>query len=153
MEGKETTHFAEMPLIEGKPALQWIGNALDKLRLTIVLRRNFCDPTLELDVLRGMLCAHAAMPLVFGDGLYRGRYVLIGITTRTTQTGPDGTAVGLDLEATLKEHVEPMKPGEIPNLPAVAGKARPEAQKAAATTVKIETNPDGFPVNKIVRTP
>ncbi|WP_312734458.1 phage tail protein, partial [Escherichia coli] len=72
--------YATHARIEGKPGVQFIGDKLDMLALEFSLHSQFCQPTTELNRLREAMLAHKAMALVFGNGDYRGWFVITELT-------------------------------------------------------------------------
>lgn len=156
LSGQEGVDYAEHALIEGKPRLQWIGDKLDTLTLSITLRVDFCDPAAELDRLRKLMKARKSLPLVFGDGLYRGRFVIVDLRTKTERTTGAGTVLAVDAEVGLREHVAPPEPATFASPAATAkGPAAKTTTKPVAKPITTETvtNPDGFSARKIVRAP
>ncbi len=99
--------YAEHALLQGKPRLQWTGDTLDEYTWTLVFHSGFCTPELELAKLRAAIGAHEALPLVFANGDYRGRFVPISAEMKTRQTARDGTALWIEGSMTLREFVEP----------------------------------------------
>ncbi len=83
--------YATHARIEGKPGVQFIGDKLDMLALEFSLHSQFCQPTTELNRLREAMLAHKAMALVFGNGDYRGWFVITELTaTHRRHTGSLG---------------------------------------------------------------
>ena len=44
--------YAEHPLIEGKPRLQFVGDKLDEIRIQLAFHLHYCDPEAELAKLK-----------------------------------------------------------------------------------------------------
>ncbi len=155
LSGQEGVDYAEHGLIEGKPRLQWIGDKLDVLTLTVTLRIDFCDPAAELDRLRQVMKSRQAQPLVFGNGVFRGRFVVTDLRTRTERTTATGALLAIDADITLREHVAPPEPATFASPAATKGPAAKTTSKpvAKAITTETVTNPDGFSARKIVRAP
>lgn len=80
--------YATHARIEGKPGVQFIGDKLDMLALEFSLHSQFCQPTTELNRLREAMLAHKAMALVFGNGDYRGWFVITELTATHQHTDP-----------------------------------------------------------------
>lgn len=97
--------FAEHALITGKPRLQFIGDKLDEITITLAFHQYFCDPERELVRLKKAIVAHQAMALVLGNGDYKGCFVLTDVTATSKQTDPSGTLVELGASITLREYV------------------------------------------------
>lgn len=130
--------FAEHPLIEGKPRLQFIGDKLDEIRIQLAFHLHYCDPEAELAKLKAALAAHQAMALVLGNGDYKGWFVLTDVQATSKHTDKAGTLIALEASITLREFVgdkkNPLPPPAVqPALPPVGAKALPASQTAGVT--------------------
>ncbi|MCM2494540.1 phage tail protein [Burkholderia glumae] len=119
------TDYAEHALLEGKPRLQRIADKLDEIRIELSFHYRFCDPEAELGKLRAALSAKRAMALVFGNGDYKGWFVLTEVQASSKQTDTSGTVLALEASITLREFVgdkkNPLKrPAVQPKLPPAA---------------------------------
>ncbi|MFP1902988.1 phage tail protein [Lonsdalea quercina] len=103
--------YAEHARIEGKPGLQFIGEKLDEISISLVFNQMFCTPDVELARLRNLLRSHQAQALVFGNGDYRGWFVLTQVRATSEQTDKSGNVLALTAEVTLREYVgDPKNP-------------------------------------------
>src|ERR1700730_412153 len=75
-ESRRGYDFAEHRVIERKPRLQWLGHELAPLTFELRLHSSFTDPAAKLALLRSTAAAHLALPLVFGNGGFRGFFVI-----------------------------------------------------------------------------
>lgn len=129
MDAQFGADYAEHPLIEGKPRLQWVGDKLDEFRIDLSFHASYCDPEKELMRLRQALQAHLAMAFVLGNGDYKGWFVLTDVQAMSRQTDQLGTLTCLEATITLREYVgdknNPLPP------PAVRPKLAPAAAKAS----------------------
>jgi len=125
LEGSQAYDFAEHKVIEGKPRLQYVGDGLEEVRIELLFHREFCFPEGEMQRLREAAATHRAHPFLFGNGLYKGRFVITELTTGTIQTTGDGSIIAMGARLVLKEWVE-TEPLEI----------RQQEQKATAPAVK-----------------
>lgn len=148
----EAISLAEQKLIEGKPALQYVGAELDVLRVELRWHVAFCSPEEELRKLRALMTSRKAYPLVMGNGAWRGRYVVRTIEGRTERTTPLGEIDQITVTAEFVEHVEPPKPVVVQNPPGRAGSRSPAARAPKIDVVK-STNGDEFSVPQITRRP
>jgi len=100
LESVRNYHYAEHRVIEERPRLQWLSSGLETIRLELTLHSSFTNPALELLALRSAADAHQALPLVFGNGEYRGYFVIESIAVRSVQLSGTGdpVAVGVGLE-------------------------------------------------------
>jgi phage protein U len=97
--------FAEHPTIEGKPKLQYTGDALDELSIRMRFHAGFCDPAAQLLALKDAADLHQALPLIMGNGEYRGDYVIEGIDEEIEAAFDDGTVMEVGVSVRLKEWV------------------------------------------------
>lgn len=109
-ERRMSADFVEHKLIEGKPRLQWVGDALDELTWRLMLHVAYCDPEAELQKLQQLLASHAAAPLLKANGDYQGTFVVTSCTLTTRWTFDDGTLICLEATVDLKEYVVPPAP-------------------------------------------
>ncbi|TAD90965.1 MAG: phage tail protein [Alphaproteobacteria bacterium] len=142
LQATEAEQVAEHALAGGAPLLQSIGPSLDSLSVEITLDRAWCDPSAELDRLRRQLRSRAAQPLVYGNGLYRGRFVLLEIQSDTVLTTQTGSVERMDLSLKLRQSVEPPGIARVRPVARPLAGAAPPAQSRPRPTV--ETNSDGF---------
>ena len=132
--------YAEHPLIEGKPRLQFVGDKLDEIRIQLAFHLHYCDPEAELAKLKDALAAHQAMALVLGNGDYKGWFVLTDVQATSKHTDKAGTLIALEASITLREFVgdkkNPLPPPAVqPKLPPAAAKALPASQTAGVATL------------------
>ncbi|RYC42866.1 phage tail protein [Pectobacterium zantedeschiae] len=109
--------YAEHSRIEGKPGLQFVGEQLDEFRISLVFHSLYCIPDNELSRLRRAMRAHQALALVFGNGDYRGWFVITAVTASSQQTDSSGNVMAMTAEVTLREYIgdpkSPLKPPAI----------------------------------------
>lgn len=103
-------HYAEHEVIEGRPQLQWISDGLETLRLQLLLHRSIGDPVLSLALLQEAGSTHAGMPLVFGNGDFRGYFVVAEIETISRQLNGAGDPVAIEARVVLREYVSDADP-------------------------------------------
>lgn len=96
-------NFAEHRVVESKPRLQWVGNDLEHLKFELRLHSSFTDPAAKLALLRATAAAHLALPLVFGNGGFRGFFVIESISMRSQQLSAHGTPIAITAALALKE--------------------------------------------------
>jgi phage protein U len=100
------TNFAELPLIEGKPKLQRIGTKLENISINMLLSIDFCVPQDEIDSLDASREAGEILPLISGNGLYVGNFVIKTIRKNELHTTPEGDIMQVDLQVDLVEHYD-----------------------------------------------
>ncbi|MEC5344683.1 phage tail protein [Brenneria populi] len=106
--------YAEHSRIEGKPGLQFIGEQLDEFRISLVFHSMYCTPDSELARLRRAMQAHQALALVFGNGDYRGWFVVTAVTASSQQTDASGNVMAMTAEVTLREYTGDPKSSLVP---------------------------------------
>lgn len=99
--------YSEHARVEGKPRLQWTGDELETVDLEFHLFRHarIGDPDAQIQALADAMAKHEALPLVYGDGRYPGRFVITAVTVTTKETAPDGATVEATVKVSLKEWV------------------------------------------------
>jgi phage protein U len=109
--------YAEHARIEGKPGLQFVGDKLDEIQISLVFHQHYCVPDVELASLRTAMKAHQALALVFGNGDYRGWFVITDVTATSEQTDSTGNVLAVNATASLREYIgdpkNPLKPPAI----------------------------------------
>ena len=129
-DGLETrfgAEYAEHALIARKPRLQFVGDKLDEVKIDLVFHASYCDPEAELVRLRNALASHEALSLVLGNGDYKGRFVITGLTGTARHTDTAGTLLAVEASVDLREFTgDPAQPsapavrpaGSTPQVPA-----------------------------------
>jgi len=134
MDSSLAWNYAEHAVIEGKPLLQYTGSGLDATNIQVRFHVDYCKPGEELKRLKAEAEKHQALPLLFANGTYKGRYVIEKIDVTTETTADDGSLISADVKISLKEFADPSpletKKKQKPK-PAVKkpGKPRPKAKK------------------------
>jgi phage protein U len=95
--------YAEHATIEGKPKLQYIGEALETINIKLNFHASFCDPAAEVKRLKDAAAKYEPLHFVFGNGTYKGNYVIEEINDNVQQTFNEGTLIAIDIEVKLKE--------------------------------------------------
>lgn len=98
--------YSEHATIEGKPKLQYIGEALEIINLKLNFHTDFCNPDVELRKLKEAASKYEPLPFVFGNGMYKGNYVIEEINDNVMQTFNEGTFMAIEVEVKLKEWVK-----------------------------------------------
>ena len=119
--------YAEHARIEGKPGLQFVGDKLDEIQISLVFHQHYCVPDVELARLRTAMKSHQA--LVFGNGDYRGWFVITDVTATSEQTDSTGNVLAVNATASLREYIgdpkNPLQPPairtQVPGVGAVSG--------------------------------
>jgi phage protein U len=102
-ESARTYDFAEQKVIESKPQLQWVGDDLERLKFELMWHASFTNPAAQLALLRSTAAEHLAQPLVFGDGGFRGFFVIESINVKSQQLSAGGAPISIRVALALKE--------------------------------------------------
>jgi phage protein U len=95
--------FAEQKVVESKPQLQWVGDDLERLKFELLWHASFTNPALQLARLRATAAEHLALPLVFGDGGFRGFFIIESINVKSQQLSAGGAPIAIRVGLALKE--------------------------------------------------
>jgi phage protein U len=104
-DSKTAYEFDEQRVIESKPRLQWVGDELDRLNFELMWHASFTNPAVQLALLRATAAQHLALPLVFGDGGFRGFFVVESIAVRSQQLSAGGAPIAIRVALALKEWI------------------------------------------------
>jgi phage protein U len=95
--------YAEHRLVQARPVLQWLADDLMTIQLEMLLHRSFTEPAASLLVLQQAASTHAALPLIFGNGEFRGYFVITGIDTKSRQMSGSGDLFAITVRINLRE--------------------------------------------------
>jgi phage protein U len=97
--------YAEHKLVEAAPRLQWLANELQKISLELGFHVAFTIPIVQMELLRAAAEDHQARPLVFGNGIHRGYFVIEGLEETHRQLAEDGSYIAISARVELREWV------------------------------------------------
>ncbi|MGH7814671.1 MAG: phage tail protein [Candidatus Binataceae bacterium] len=100
---RQNYDYAEQRVVEDKPRLQWIADALERLEVEMLLHASLSDPAAQLALLRASASAHRPLPLIFGNGVFRGFFVIESIEVRSRQLSAAGAPIVITAAVGLKE--------------------------------------------------
>jgi len=114
--------FAEHRVIQDRPRLQWLADNLVTIRLEMLLHRSFTEPAASLLALVQTASTHAALPLIFGNGDFRGYFVITRIDTLSRQLSGSGDIFAITVRLSLCESPVEFDPAAppIPPFPPIA---------------------------------
>ncbi|APC14524.1 hypothetical protein BLL42_01780 [Pseudomonas frederiksbergensis] len=104
MEQTGSADWAEHARIQGKPLLEWIGEGLDEINLTIELHPLLGDPAARLRSLRQAKSQHEPLAFVMGSGEYLGPYVITHISNAIRRATAVGQVVASTVQVSLREY-------------------------------------------------
>lgn len=131
--------YPEHKVIGAKPRIQFVAPGLETVVLAMKFHTQFTNPATAIAQLRAAADPHQALSLVFGNGTYRGRFVIEKIAETIVQQADDGSLIAIEAKAELKEWAPgaemdpdaPPKPDFVPLGISYSGKP---AISALATT-------------------
>jgi phage protein U len=98
-------HYAEHKVVEARPRLQWLAIELQKISLELSFHVAFTSPALQMAALRAAAEDHQARALVFGNGVFRGYFVIETLEEQHQQLADDGSYVAISARLELREWV------------------------------------------------
>lgn len=96
--------YAEHRVVQDRPRLQWLSDALETITLELMLHAAFTNPKTQLDALNAAAQDHLARALVFGNGVHRGYFVLTAISETRRHDADDGSLIWTTAGIELKEY-------------------------------------------------
>lgn len=108
--------YAEHRVVQARPQLQWLADDLVKIQLEMLLHQSFTDPAASLFTLTQAASMHAALPLIFGNGDFRGYFVVTEITTQSRQLSGSGDIYAIIVRLSLRESPVSFDPA-VPPVP------------------------------------
>lgn len=131
--------YAEQRVVQDRPRLQWMADELETLRLEMLLHRSFTDPAATLLVLQRTAETHAALPLVFGNGDFRGYFVITQIDTLSRLVGAFGDPLAITVRLVLREWPPEFDPAAppIPSFAPIAIVAAGSSGSAASVAASL----------------
>lgn len=150
LESTSRVNYAEHEVIEGKPRLQYIGEALDEITIKISLHTGFCKPEEELKKIKEAMKKYEPLDFIFASGAYKGKYVIEEITSTVIQTFEDGTVQAIEATLKLKEWVQD-RPLEYKKEAKKKAQQKKKTVKKTEFTTVTEKNKEGIEFKKIVR--
>ncbi len=115
MSDKMSVKYGRIELVNGKDVLQYSGEDLDEISLSIQYAIEFCDPATEIEALKQSMRDAEVLPFLFGDGTIVGKYVITSLDLTYQKTSPIGVLESATVAVTLLEYAygEPVKPKGI----------------------------------------
>ncbi len=101
----EEVNYAEFELFSRKPALQKTGVSLLEVSTSITLNVDFCKINDKLKPLQDYKNSGEVVPLLMGNGLLIGNFVITSTAFTVDSAFPDGTFQQITIDLSLKEHI------------------------------------------------
>lgn len=122
--------WAQHPVTRGKPALQHIGDELDRQDFDFFFSEEFCAPAAELAKLEAAYTLKTPLPLIAGNGVYSGlHYVVDALDYRIVKTTRSGAPVRIEATISLLEN--PMLGGLFSLITSIARGRAPASSSGA----------------------
>ena len=102
-DASRTWEYAEHRVLEDQPRLQWTANGLETIELDFHFHSSFTDPSTQAAALVIAAGDHNARPLVFGNGVHRGYFIVTSIRTTAEQMSSNGDVIAMTVRVALKE--------------------------------------------------
>jgi phage protein U len=102
----ESSHrwsYAEQFVVEARPRLQWISEALQTISLELRFHAAFTDPAAELGSLLALAASHSAQALVLGNGQHQGYFVIVALRTISSVMSAADDIISMTVRLGLKE--------------------------------------------------
>jgi phage protein U len=96
--------YAEHSIVQDRPRLQWLSDALETIALELMFHVAFTNPKSQLDALNAAAQDHQARALVFGNGVHRGYFVVAAIDETHRHNADDGSLIWATARVELKEY-------------------------------------------------
>ncbi len=97
------TIYAKMPLIEGKPSLQRIGEELQEVNITIQFKDAFCIPETQYAALEKKRLDGEVLTFIWGSGDIEGDFVIETHKKNIDELNANGTWQSITCDLTLIE--------------------------------------------------
>ncbi len=95
--------YVEHRVVQNTPQLQWLADGLETLEFEMLLHGAVADPALRLFELETAAALHEALPLVFGNGDFRGFFVIAAIGAVSQQLSAVGDPLVIRVRMVLRE--------------------------------------------------
>lgn len=99
----DAVKYGQIPLFNGKAALQPTGTELKEFKLNITYSVDFCDPDAEIAALKKSMHDREVLPYITGAGSILGKYVITSIETTFQRAAPDGSTEMANINVNLLE--------------------------------------------------
>jgi phage protein U len=105
--------FAQHKVVQAKPVLQWVSDALETLQFELKFHISYSNPATELAALKAAASQHLSMPFVYGNGYHRGYFVITKIGTAYETMSDLGDLVSIRVKVDLTEWVQDTSPTAV----------------------------------------
>jgi phage protein U len=107
--------YAEHKPLEARPRLQWLSDDLEKISLELAFHSAWANPQTQMLLLAAAAEDHRARPLVFGNGILRGYFVMTSLQETHLHNADDGSLIYATARVELQEwalgsEIDPLAP-------------------------------------------
>ena len=99
--------YAEIPHVGGKPSIQFTAEDLVGLEWQFKLSREFCDPGDALSKLHIAKSTGEVLPIILGNGVFVGRFVIRTLDVGVKQTTAQGDLITVTIGVSFLEYIPP----------------------------------------------
>lgn len=131
-----SSNYAEHKTIKGKPVLQYLGEQLDEINISIKLHAAYSNPVAEKEKLKTAMLKHMSLPFVYGNGDYRGDFVISEMRQAAIQNDNTGNIIALNIDLKLKEYASAQALSEEKNTKKSAAKKKTAKSSASGIRKK-----------------
>jgi phage protein U len=98
--------YAKHDVVEDRPRLQWMADDLEEISLELRWHVRFCNPQTQWELLQAAAELHQALPFVWGNGIFRGLYVITNIEENIKHAADDGSLISIHVTVRLQEYAQ-----------------------------------------------
>jgi phage protein U len=106
--------YVEQRVVQDRPRLQWLADELELIEFEMLLHSTVANPALRLFELETAAMLHEALPLVFGNGDYRGFFVIVTLGVISQQHSAWGDPLAIRVRMVLREWPFALDPNQPP---------------------------------------
>ena len=100
---RESVDFAEHQFIGKKSSLEFLGENLKEIDISVGFYQPYCVPLIEHQLLAFAMHERKVLPFVLGTGVYLGKYIITEMNTTAEIVGGRGQLDALECQIKLKE--------------------------------------------------
>lgn len=105
-----SARYGKIPLINGKDVVQHTGEELIEISLSIRYSIDFCDPSAEIEALKNSMKLAEVLPLITGEGVIKGKFVIESIDISNESLSPNGKLEAASVDLKLLEAINAEDP-------------------------------------------
>lgn len=142
--------YGRVALVNGKDALQFTGEELTEISLSIVYSVEFCDPTTEINCLRQSMKSAEVLPFLMGDGSVVGKYVIESVDMASQRYSPAGVLEIASVTVNLLEYAAGDAP-EPKGIAVISSDSTASANTTPVPTAQPPAKPVESPAQEVTK--